>query len=66
MSEAKGSKKGFASMDPEHAREIQAMGGRTAHKNGNANTFTSETAKKAAAISWERRRAKMGIPIEPQ
>jgi uncharacterized protein len=39
--------RGFASMDPQRLREIAAMGGRTAHQEGRAHTFTSEEAKAA-------------------
>ncbi len=42
-------KRGFACMTPERLREIAAMGGRAAHKEGVAYVFTSETAKIAGA-----------------
>ena len=41
------SKRGFAAMDPEKAREIHRLGGQTAHRLGKAHTFTSEEARQA-------------------
>ena len=41
------SKRGFAVMDPEKAREIQSLGGQTAHRRGKAHQFTSEEARQA-------------------
>jgi uncharacterized protein len=40
-------KRGFASMDPEKAREIQRLGGQTAQRRGRAHTFTPEEAREA-------------------
>ena len=39
--------RGFASMDPKRQREIASMGGRAAHRSGNAHEFTSEEAREA-------------------
>jgi len=41
------SKRGFASMDPEKAREIHRLGGQTAQGLGKAHRFTSEEARAA-------------------
>jgi hypothetical protein len=55
----KESKRGFASMDPEKAREIHSLGGQTAHRLGKAHIFTPEEArepgKKGQANSRKRR-----------
>ena len=40
-------KRGFASMDPEKAREIHRLGGQAAHGLGKAHTFTPEEAREA-------------------
>jgi len=64
MSEPQKSKRrmGFATQDPEQVREWGAQGGRAAHRDGKAHTFTSEEARaagrKGARISHERRRAR--------
>lgn len=42
-------KKGFAAMDPQRQREIASVGGKTAHRTGNAHEFTPEEAKAARA-----------------
>ena len=41
------SKRGFAVMDPEKAREIRRLGGRTAQRLGTAHQFTPEEARQA-------------------
>lgn len=40
--------RGFAAIDPQRQREIASMGGRAAHKSGNAHQFTSEEARAAS------------------
>jgi general stress protein YciG len=40
-------KRGLAAMDPEKAREIQRLGGQTAHRLGTAHKFTAEEARQA-------------------
>lgn len=45
------SKRGFASMDPQHQREIASEGGRAAHEKGTAHEFTSEEARRAGSQS---------------
>ena len=40
-------RRGLAAMDPEKAREIQRLGGQTAHRLGKAHKFTSEEAREA-------------------
>lgn len=40
---------GFAAMDPERQREIASIGGRAAHKSGNAHRFNSEEGRAAAS-----------------
>lgn len=47
--------RGFSSMDPELQREYASLGGRTAHKNGKAHTWTSETAREAGRKGAEAR-----------
>jgi len=42
-----GSRRGFASMDPERQREIASKGGKAAHAKGTAHEFTSEEAQEA-------------------
>jgi uncharacterized protein len=58
MAVSKGRGRGFASMTPEQKREIASRGGKAAHKNGTAHTFTSEEAqeagRKGGAISRKR------------
>lgn len=39
--------RGFASMDPARQLEIARKGGKAAHKQGKAHTWTSEEAKAA-------------------
>ena len=56
-------KQGFASMDPEKAREIRRLGGRAAHRLGKAHTFTPEEAREAGkkgGRTVSRNRAHMG------
>ncbi len=50
------SKRGFASMDPEAVRRIASLGGRAAHRSGNAHQFDSEEARSAGAKSRGRRK----------
>jgi general stress protein YciG len=47
MEEHSKGKRGFAAMDPERAREIQRLGGQTAHRRGKGHEFTSEEARQA-------------------
>ena len=42
--------RGFASMDPERLRMIAQRGGRAAHDQGVAHTFTAEEASAAGKI----------------
>jgi general stress protein YciG len=44
--EVKTSKRGFASMDPEKAREIHRLGGQTAQRLGKAHALTQEEVQK--------------------
>lgn len=44
------SKKGFASMSPEKRKEIASKGGKSAHTNGTAFKFNSETGRLAGKI----------------
>ncbi|MBL0421429.1 hypothetical protein JI739_13800 [Ramlibacter sp. AW1] len=44
-----GSRRGFASMDPERQRAIASKGGKAAHESGNAHQFTSEEARRAGS-----------------
>ena len=37
-------RRGFAGMDPQRQREIASMGGRAAHRSGNAHEFDSAEA----------------------
>lgn len=48
---AKASRRGFASMDPQKQREIASLGGRAAHRSGNAHQFTPEEARRAGSMS---------------
>ncbi len=50
--EHKKSKRGFAAMTPEMHRELSSRGGHTVQANGTAHRFTSESAKRAAAIAY--------------
>jgi len=43
----RGGGRGFASMDEKRQREIASMGGRAAHRSGNAHEFTPEEAREA-------------------
>jgi general stress protein YciG len=54
---AKARRRGFASMDPQKQREIASLGGRAAHRSGNAHQFTPEEARRAGSMS---RRTKSG------
>lgn len=51
---------GFAAMDPARQREIAGMGGRKAHQDGRAHTFTSEEAREAGRKSAQARWTKSG------
>ena len=42
-------KRGFASMTPERIREISSRGGKAAHEQGRAHTFSSEEARAAGS-----------------
>ena len=44
---AEKSKRGFASMDPQLQKKIASKGGKSAHAQGKAHTFTSDEAKMA-------------------
>jgi general stress protein YciG len=44
------SKRGFASMSPEKRKEIASKGGKSAHKQGKAYKFNSDSARKAGKI----------------
>ncbi|MBC7830155.1 MAG: hypothetical protein H7122_20600 [Chitinophagaceae bacterium] len=52
-SKGNGSKRGFASMDPEQQRQIAREGGRAAHKQGVAHEFNSEEARQAGRKGGE-------------
>jgi general stress protein YciG len=52
--------RGFAAMDPARVREIARMGGKQAHKDGRAHTFTSDEAKAAGLKSVAARLAQRG------
>jgi general stress protein YciG len=45
----------FAAMDPARQREIASMGGKAAHKNGNAHEWSSEEARVAGRKGLEAR-----------
>jgi general stress protein YciG len=47
MKMATGKPRGFAAMSPEKQREIASMGGKAAHKSGNAHEFTPDEAREA-------------------
>lgn len=47
------SRRGFAAMDARKQREIAAMGGRAAHRSGNAHEFTPEEARAAGRKGGE-------------
>lgn len=49
-SEKERSKRGFASMSPEKRKEIASKGGKSAHKQGKAYKFDSESARKAGKV----------------
>ena len=45
--------RGFASMDPARQREIASLGGRAAHRSGNAHEFDSDEARAAGRKGGE-------------
>lgn len=47
------SRRGFAAMDASKQREIASMGGRAAHRSGNAHEFTPEEARAAGRKGGE-------------
>ncbi len=47
MPESRKHLRGFASMDPARRREVASKGGRAAHDQGTAHTFTSDEAREA-------------------
>jgi general stress protein YciG len=47
------SRRGFAAMDEQKQREIASLGGRAAHRSGNAHEFTSEEARAAGRKGGE-------------
>lgn len=47
------SRRGFAAMDERKQREIASMGGRAAHRSGNAHEFTPEEARAAGRKGGE-------------
>lgn len=47
------SRRGFAAMDGTRQRQIASLGGRTAHKRGQAHQFTSEEARLAGRKGGE-------------
>lgn len=47
------SRRGFAAMDESKQREIASMGGRAAHRSGNAHEFTPEEARAAGRKGGE-------------
>jgi uncharacterized protein len=51
--DAKG-RRGFAAMDPQRQREIASLGGRAAHRSGNAHQFTTEEARAAGRKRHQR------------
>jgi hypothetical protein len=55
---SKKSKRGFASMSVEKRRKIASLGGRAAHKNGNAHTWNSKEAALAGKISRKKKNKK--------
>lgn len=56
----KGSRRGFASMDPEQQREIARRGGQASHEYGRGHEFTPQEAREAGRrggrARWERLR----------
>lgn len=48
-----GSRRGFAAMDEQKQREIASLGGRAAHRSGNAHEFTAEEARAAGRKGGE-------------
>lgn len=54
-------KRGFQLLDPDKHREIAAKGGKTAHLEGVAHQWNSQTAREAAAKSQAVRRAKKQV-----
>lgn len=42
--------RGFAGMDPQRQREIASLGGKAAHKSGNAHEWSSAEARKAGRL----------------
>lgn len=50
--------RGFAGLSPERRLEISRKGGRMAHIKGTARQWTKETARAAAMIAVNNRRAK--------
>ena len=52
-SNGNGSKRGFASMDPEQQKRIAREGGKAAHKLGVAHEFNSEEARQAGRKGGE-------------
>ncbi len=51
--------RGFAAMDPQRQREISALGGRAAHRSGNAHEFDSREAALAGAKSRAARQRRL-------
>ncbi|GHA78568.1 KGG domain-containing protein [Cognatilysobacter bugurensis] len=47
------SRRGFAAMDERKQREIASLGGRAAHRSGNAHEFTPEEARAAGRKGGE-------------
>lgn len=59
--------RGFAAMDAEKQRQIASMGGRAAHRSGNAHEFDAEEAREAGRRGGlarsASRRASRGIEL---
>ena len=53
QSKGNGSRRGFASMDPEQQKRIAREGGKAAHKLGVAHEFNSEEAREAGRKGGE-------------
>jgi general stress protein YciG len=57
-------RRGFEGMSPKRRREVASLGGKAAHKSGNAHRWTSEEAQRAGKvggrISKRRKRALSG------
>jgi uncharacterized protein len=51
------SKRGFAGMPADRQREIASQGGKAAHASGRANTFDSDSARRAGKIGGQNRAA---------